>query len=96
MVKKMAYVSFEGGKPAIYSQNLITQERQIITRLKGLNGAPAWSPDGTKLALTLSQDGNPEIYLFDVASKKLTRLTNHYSLKMVILKFICLMWLAKN
>jgi TolB protein len=78
--QKIAYVSFESGKPAIYSQNLMTQERQVISRLKGLNGAPAWSPDGTKIALTLSQDGNPEIYLFDMASKKLTRLTNHYAI----------------
>jgi TolB protein len=56
------------------------QQRQVITNFKGLNGAPAWSPDGTKLALTLSQDGNPEIYLFDLANKKLTRLTNHYAI----------------
>ncbi len=76
----IAYVSFEGGKPAIYTQHLTTQQRQVITRFKGLNGAPAWSPDGSKLALTLSQDGNPEIYLFELANKKLTRLTNHYAI----------------
>jgi len=78
--QNIAYVSFEGGKPAIYTQNLATQQRQIITKFKGLNGAPAWSPDGSKLALTLSQDGNPEIYLFELANKKLTRLTNHYAI----------------
>ena len=77
---KIAYVSFESGKPAIYIQTLSNQQRQLIASFKGLNGAPAWSPDGQKLALTLSQDGNPEIYVLELANKKLTRLTNHYAI----------------
>ena len=78
--QKIAYVSFESGKPAIYIQTLSNQQRQLIASFKGLNGAPAWSPDGHKLALTLSQDGNPEIYLLALANKKLTRLTHHYAI----------------
>ncbi len=78
--QKIAYVSFETGKPAIYIQTLSNQQRQLVASFKGLNGAPAWSPDGAKLALTLSQDGNPEIYLLEIANKKLTRLTNHYAI----------------
>lgn len=42
-----------------------------------MNGAPSWSPDGKELLLTLSRDGNPEIYLMNIASGDLTRLTNH-------------------
>lgn len=78
--QKIAYVSFEGGKPAIYVQSIATPERHVIAKFKGLNGAPAWSPDGQKLALTLSQDGNPEIYTLEIANKKLTRITNHYAI----------------
>ncbi len=49
----------------------------MITSYPGINGAPAWSPDGTRLALTLSRDGNPEIYIVSLAGKQLTRLTNN-------------------
>lgn len=78
--RKVAYVSFESGRPAIYSQNITTRERQKLTSFRGLNGAPAWSPDGARMALTLSRDGNPEIYIMDIASRALTRVTNHYAI----------------
>ncbi len=40
-------------------------------------GAPAWSPDGRKLAVSLSrQDGNLDIYTLDVNTQVLTRLTS--------------------
>ena len=46
-----------------------------VSARRGINGAPAWSPDGRKLALTLSRDGNLDIYVLDLASQGLTRLT---------------------
>lgn len=77
---KLAYVSFETGKPAIYVQYLATGRRERIQSFPGLNGAPAWSPDGTRLALVLSRDGNPEIYVLDLQSRKLQRITRHYGI----------------
>ena len=42
-----------------------------------MNGAPAWSPDGKKLALTLGgSNGNPDIYILDLSSQNLTRITD--------------------
>lgn len=78
--RKVAYVSFESGRPAIYTQTITTRERQKIASFRGLNGAPAWSPDGTRMALTLSRDGNPEIYVMDIATRELTRVTNHFAI----------------
>lgn len=78
--RKIAYVSFESGRPAIFMQTIATRERVKLASFPGLNGAPSWSPDGTRMALTLSRDGNPEIYVMDVASKKLTRMTNHFAI----------------
>ena len=43
----------------------------------GINSSPGWSPDGRSLALTLSKDGNPEIYVLTVATGVLQRLTRH-------------------
>lgn len=73
--RHLAYVSFEGDRPRIFSQNLSTGTRQVIAAFPGLNGAPAWSPDGKQMAMTLSKDGNAEIYLMDIDSRRLRRLT---------------------
>ena len=54
---------------------LATGERRRVSARAGINGAPAWSPDGKRLALTLSRDGNLDIYMLDLATQALTRLT---------------------
>jgi TolB protein len=76
----IAYVSFESGRPAIYSQELATGQRQQLTNFKGLNSSPAWSPDGKSMAMVLSKGGNPDIYLMDLASRQLKQLTRHYAI----------------
>lgn len=77
---KLAYVSFETGRPAIYVQYLATGRREKVQSFSGLNGAPAWSPDGNKLALVLSKDGNPEIYVLDLVQRRLSRVTHHFGI----------------
>ncbi len=73
--KKVAYVSFEGGKPSIILQEIATGQRSKITDFPGLNSAPAFSPDGRQLALVLSRDGDPEIYTMNIATRELKRIT---------------------
>ncbi|MYF28612.1 MAG: Tol-Pal system protein TolB, partial [Gammaproteobacteria bacterium] len=46
----IAYVSFETGKSTIVVQDLASGEREHIAAYPGINGAPEFSPDGTKLA----------------------------------------------
>ncbi|RDB43304.1 Tol-Pal system protein TolB [Halomonas sp. DQ26W] len=75
--RKLAYVSFETERPAIYIQELATGQRVRATSFEGINGAPAWSPDGRKLAMALSKDGQPEIYIMDVVSRNFERITNN-------------------
>ncbi|WP_296063092.1 Tol-Pal system beta propeller repeat protein TolB [uncultured Amphritea sp.] len=77
---KLAYVSFESGRPAIYIQYLATGKREKVQSFRGLNGAPAWSPDGRQLALVLSKDGNPEIYVLDLQQRRLSRITHHFGI----------------
>ncbi|MCU7853018.1 MAG: Tol-Pal system beta propeller repeat protein TolB [Candidatus Thiodiazotropha sp. (ex Monitilora ramsayi)] len=78
--RKLAYVSFEEGRSAIYVQEVYTGKRQKVTAYKGINGAPAWSPDGRKLAMALSKDGNPDIFVYDLATRKLKSVARHYAI----------------
>ncbi len=73
---RLAYVAFKKtGHTAIHVQNIGTGRRYVVSASKGINGAPAWSPDGSRLALTLSKVGNPEIYVFNLRSRRLRRMT---------------------
>lgn len=74
--KKIAYVSFETKRPAIYIQDLASGSREKVASFRGLNGAPGFSPDGKKMLFTASIHGNPEIYEMDLETRKLERMTN--------------------
>ncbi len=78
--KKIAYVSFETSRPAIYIHDLATGARRQVTDFRGLNSSPAFSPDGGRLAMVLSKDGNPDIYIMDLASGQLQKVTNHFAI----------------
>ncbi len=73
----LAYVSFENKRSAVFVQLVRTGERRQVSARVGINGAPAWSPDGKKLALTLGgSNGNPDIYVLELATQNLTRITD--------------------
>ncbi|WP_163557116.1 Tol-Pal system beta propeller repeat protein TolB [Halomonas sp. NO4] len=78
--QKLAYVSFETERPAIYVQDLATGQRVRVSSFDGLNSAPAWSPDGRRLAMSLSRDGQPEIYVMTIADRSVERITNSSSI----------------
>jgi TolB protein len=76
----LAYVSFENKVSAIYVQTIRTGERRLVSARAGVNGAPAFSPDGKHLALTLSgSNGNLDIWLLDLQTQGLTRLESRRS-----------------
>jgi TolB protein len=73
----LAYVSFEQRLSTIYVQTLKTGERRRLSSHAGVNQAPAFSPDGKRLALTLStRDGNLDVYILDIDTQLLTRITD--------------------
>ncbi len=69
------YTSPHAGFPDIYSIDLNTRARSRVAKFPGLNAGAAISPDGRSLAMILSRDGNPELYVQDLRSKRLQRLT---------------------
>ncbi|HLT91951.1 MAG TPA: Tol-Pal system beta propeller repeat protein TolB [Woeseiaceae bacterium] len=76
--RQIAYVSFEGDESSVFVQTLRTGNRILVSKEPGINGAPAFSPDGRKLALTLGGlDGNLDVYVIDLTTREKTRLTTN-------------------
>ncbi len=76
--RRLAYVSFEGNHSSVFIQTLRTGNRIQVSSKPGINGAPAFSPDGRKLVLTLGGiDGNLDIYVLDINSRQTRRVTTH-------------------
>ena len=48
-----------------------------LTNHSARDFAPAWSPDGTRIAFTSYRDGNHEIYVMDADGRNVIRLTNN-------------------
>jgi TolB protein len=74
----VAYTSFKRGEADLYAVNPRTGNTYGISHYPGLDTAPAWSPDGRWLAVTLSKEGgNPDIYLIRRNGEIVKRLTFH-------------------
>jgi hypothetical protein len=53
--RELAYVSFETQKAVVWVQNVPAASGVQLANFRGSNSAPAWSPDGRELAVTLSR-----------------------------------------
>src|SRR5512134_444460 len=72
--RRIAYVSFQNKKPIVYVQNIEVPKQNVVANFKGSNSAPAWSPDGK--TLSLSRDGNSQLFLINPDGSNLRRLTS--------------------
>lgn len=72
---RLAYVSFESGKPVVYVHSVASGERRAVANFRGSNSAPAWSPDGRSLAVTLTREGNSQVFLMGADGSNVRRLT---------------------
>jgi len=71
----LVYTSYHRGFPDIYRHTLRDGKRVALSASSGINAGGAISPDGQKMAMILSKDGKPELYVKDLSSGRLTRLT---------------------
>ncbi|TEU03771.1 MAG: Tol-Pal system beta propeller repeat protein TolB [Candidatus Aminicenantes bacterium] len=73
--KKIAYTSYRGTEAGLYIYNPYEGVRKEVTS-SGTNFAPAFSPDGKKLAFCSTvEEGNSEIYVANSAGTNIKRLT---------------------
>lgn len=75
---QLAYVSLKDDWADSFIHDLNTGEIKALAKFKGTNTTPRWAPDGEHLAISLSAEGNPEIYLMSKeGGKPKKRLTHH-------------------
>ena len=70
--KNIVYTSYKRGYPNVY----MTGRSKPLSSHGGLNASGAVSPDGKSMAVILSRDGNPELYLKSLRTGRLKRMTN--------------------
>ena len=57
------YIGYLNGGQQIFEHNVETGARKLAFNLKGISSPAAISPDGTKVAIAASFQGNPELYV---------------------------------
>lgn len=73
----LLYTSYRLGSPDIFQHDLASGNRKPFSRLAGLNTAAAVSPDGQRVAMILSKDGSPNLYVRRLDGSGLARLTDN-------------------
>jgi TolB protein len=74
----IAYTSFMRGNPDLYVSGGAGGRPTQLSKYRGMNTGAAYSPDGSRIALTLSKDGNPEIYVISASNGAIIkRITDH-------------------
>jgi TolB protein len=81
--KRVAFVSDKDGSPKIYvisipgpGANLKEIKATLISKSNRENSAPAWSPDGTKLAYCARGKGDRQIWVYDFNTNQEQQLTD--------------------
>src|SRR4029079_2374296 len=74
---ELVFTSFLAVKPDLYIAPVGGGKPRSISSRPGLNMGGVFSPDGSKIACTLSQDGNSEISILGMDGSIMTRLTQN-------------------
>lgn len=73
---KLLYTSFHQSNAAdIFQIDLRTMQRTTFVSFKGTNQSARFSPDGSQVAMVLSGEGNPEVYISNPQGRAVRRVT---------------------
>ena len=73
--QEITYLSYFKNLPRVYLLNIETGNQEVVGDFPGMTFAPRFSPDGSKIIMSLAKDGNSDIYVMDLKSRVVTRLT---------------------
>lgn len=75
----LAYTDYRHGRPELFIRN-IKEQRGTVVGFEGSSITPAWAPGKFALAVALSYEGNPAIYLLSGNGKVMRKLTHHWDI----------------
>ncbi|MED7787739.1 translocation protein TolB [Francisella sp. 19X1-34] len=75
--KDIVYSSYSSGSMGVYDLQIATGKVTPLTNFKGINSSPSFSPNDRSIALALSKGNSDQtnIYIMNLATKALKRLT---------------------
>ncbi|MDR0319173.1 MAG: Tol-Pal system beta propeller repeat protein TolB [Rickettsiales bacterium] len=71
----LIFLSYRNDDPMVWTLDLSTGEQRKLGKFSDMTFAPAFSPDGTRVAMSLVDDMAINIYEYDMAKKTLRQLT---------------------
>ncbi len=75
--KYFYYTSLTNGTPTLRKHGVYDKSDEVVLTSDGMLVCSDVSDDGKKLLLTMAPEGQPDIYEYDVASKKAKKLTKY-------------------
>lgn len=79
---RIIYTSFyKSGFPDIFQIDLATRQRTTFVSFRGTNSSARFSPNGSQVAMVLSGEGSPEIYVSNAQGRQVARRTRSDSVK---------------
>src|SRR5690606_19958301 len=78
--KRFAFIAFSRGRNVIVIKdpaNGATEDQITIPNVSAL-AHPSWSPDGREIAFTGMSEGQTDLYVYNLKSKKVRRLTHDF------------------
>lgn len=80
----IAFMAYRGRVPQIYRMSLLANSEQPVGNFPGMTFAPKFSPDGRRMAMSLADNGNTDLYVLDLqngrANGQRRRLTTSQSI----------------
>ena len=74
---QIAFVSDRVGNNEIYVMDINGKNLRRLTKNRGDDWSPSWSPDGKRIIFSSGRDGNREIYVIDADGRNQLNLTNN-------------------
>ncbi len=71
------YTVLDGAKPTLYKMDRRSGKSEKILSSDGMMICSDVNKDGSKLLVTMAPEGQPDVYLYEVETKKLERLTTY-------------------
>lgn len=73
--KTIYYTTYNYKKPTLVKLNIYNRSKEIVMESDGMLACSDVNADGTKLLITASPTGQPDIFVYDTRSKKQTQVT---------------------